>query len=51
MKDGRLLVSLTEISLFEAVCVNNCHKNTSFFYVNWTGRQCQKGIRKRLNKE
>ena len=48
--DG-LLVSLTDIFLFKAVCVNTCHTNTSFFYVYWTGRQCGKGIRERLSNE
>ena len=51
MKDGRLLVSLTKVSLYEAVCVNVCHANTSFSYVYWTGRQCGKGIKERLKNE
>ena len=51
MKDGRLLVSLADVSLLEAVCVKACHTNTSFFYVYWTARQCGKGIRERLNNE
>ena len=51
MKDGRLLVSLTDVSLFETVCINTCHTNASFFDVYWTGRQCGKGMRERFNNE
>ena len=35
---GQLWVSLTDVSLFEAVSVNTCHTSTSFFYVYWIGR-------------
>ena len=46
IRDGRVIVSLTDISLFEAVCVNTSHANTSLFYVYWTRRKCGKVLEK-----